>query len=652
MRFKNSIFHVMLVAGVCVAASVNAQQSTPHNYLENAWKQAGGTAAFSQTERWRTALKQQIAAQMEALSPAVKQGLIADAEKAMKFTWPALTADLYLQYRDNGNRSNFEAVQGERRRVLAALIAGEMAEKKGRFIPQIGNGLWLILEESTWVLPAHVGVQKMGTNLPDPAEEIIDLVAGETAITLGWTQFLLREELDKFSVMINRRIDAELDRRIYTPYLQRNDYWWMGFKGGQVNNWNIWVNTNIMKTALLNLDDAAKRGAILEKSIRSSDNFVNAYGNDGGCDEGPSYWGHAGGKLIELLDNLNSASNQQLNFSKNELMHAIGAYIYKMHVDSNRFVNFADASARSVPPPHDVYLYGKMFQDTLLTRFGAYLYRLEHPDMQIQRSTSIANFVFELLLNGEMRNTVAAAPYTDVNWLPDLQVLSLRARKGTPKGMFFAAQGGHNAESHNHNDVGNFVLYLDGEPAIIDVGVGTYTKQTFSKDRYKLWYMQSQWHNCPTINGVMQQDGRTFRASNVQFTRGKDGSSLAMDIATAYPATAGVSSWKRYFSFSPQQQQLKISEDYELKEWKEPFRIHFMTATNVDAAVPGKVVLKGKTGNLVLTYDPALFTVQTEAQAIDDVRLSSVWGNSVTRISLVPKQQKLKGSHSFTFRKE
>ena len=39
--------------------------------------------------------------------------------------------------------------------------------------------------------------------------------------------------------------------------------------------------------------------------------------------------------------------------------------------------------------------------------------------------------------------------------------------------MFVAAKGGFNNESHNHNDVGTFSLYVNTIPVIIDAGVGT-----------------------------------------------------------------------------------------------------------------------------------------------------------------------------------
>ena len=90
-------------------------------------------------------------------------------------------------------------------------------------------------------------------------------------------------------------------------------------------------------------------------------------------------------------------------------------------------------------------------------------------------------------------------------------------RKAPRKAFICAAQAGNNGKSHNHNDVGNFLVYADGMPAIIDVGVETYTAKTFSAQRYEIWTMQSAYHNCPTIDGVMQSAGPQFAATEVSY---------------------------------------------------------------------------------------------------------------------------------------
>jgi len=143
----------------------------------------------------------------------------------------------------------------------------------------------------------------------------------------------------------------------------------------------------------------------------------------------------------------------------------------------------------------------------------------------------------------------------------------LRSIEGSPKGLFLGAKGGTNGESHNHNDVGSFVLYIDGQPALIDVGLGTYTEQTFDKDRYKLWYIQSQWHNLPTINGIMQHEGEQYKAKDVSFVSKQDGGECQLDIAGAYPTDALVNKWVRNYHFNGTANTLTIEEQFELSEF-------------------------------------------------------------------------------------
>ncbi|MBC9930644.1 heparinase II/III domain-containing protein [Chitinophaga qingshengii] len=646
MRHPRTFGFLLLTFLIC-SLYATAQQG-PRNYLYTAWSEADGETAFRNMS-WREKQRSHILEVIQQLPAITRQSMLREADQAMAFTWPALPASLYLQFRDNGNRVNFENAQFERRKVLSTLVAGELADGSGKYIPQIANGLWAILEESTWVLPAHIGVQKAGSGLADPAEQIVDLFAGETAATISWAQFLVGRQLDRYSPMINKRINYELNRRIIAPFLDRTDFWWMGFNGRPMNNWNIWINTNVLQTALLAVNDTDIRSRVIEKAVRSADFFLNGYPEDGGCDEGPSYWGHAGGKLIEFVNWLRWASGGRADLTKNELIHRIGTYIYKMHIDSTRFVNFADASASVIPPPHTVLLYGELFKDPQMKAFAAYLYRLGNKDTTHINTSSLPLFIYDLESRKTLLSTAPAAPFTATNWLPDLQVLTLRSVNGSSRGLFFAAKGGHNAESHNHNDIGNFVLYVDGKPAIIDVGVGTYTKQTFSKDRYQLWYMQSQWHNCPTVNGVQQQDGRKFQAKDVVFSEKGNTQMLSMDIAAAYPEAAMVKTLKRTFTFMPADSRLKLTEAYELQYWKAPYQLHFMTCLPAHVDTPGKIVLDNDPANLQITYDASRFEATIEKQAIDDARLSPVWGDGVYRITLKARGKALQGKNNIDF---
>ena len=113
--------------------------------------------------------------------------------------WPALPATLFLEYARNGNRSRFERVRDVRRNRLRDLAVAECAEANGRFLDEIANGIWATCEETFWGVPAHLGMQKAGTGLPDAAEPIVDLFAAETSSLLAWIDYLLGPQLDKVS---------------------------------------------------------------------------------------------------------------------------------------------------------------------------------------------------------------------------------------------------------------------------------------------------------------------------------------------------------------------------------------------------------------------------------------------------------------------
>jgi hypothetical protein len=126
-------------------------------------------------------------------------------------------------------------------------------------------------------------------------------------------------------------------------------------------------------------------------------------------------------------------------------------------------------------------------------------------------------------------------PYFKDSWLEDMGAMTARENADTYKGLFLAAKGGHNSVSHNHNDVGTFIVYSDGEPVFVDAGIEDYTAKTFGKERYNLWTMQSAYHNLPTVNGVMQKYGKEYQAIDVNYSVTADTVQFSMDIAKAYP---------------------------------------------------------------------------------------------------------------------
>jgi hypothetical protein len=590
--------------------------------------------------------------QWGALPPAVRAAYVTAGERLLRCSWPELNATGFLEYVRTGDRNRFQTTMFSRRQQLAALVIAECVEGKGRFRDDIINGIWAICEESYWGVPAHVGAQRAGSGLPDVEEPTVDLFAAETSSLLAWTSYLLRDSLDAVSPLISRRIVHETADRIITPNLARNDFWWMGLTPKKVNNWTPWICSNWLATVLVLEKDPDIRVRSVYKILQCLDRFLDTYEDDGGCDEGPSYWGRAGGALFDCLELLHSATGGRVDVYAHPRIKAIGTYIARAHIAGPWFVNFADAAARLQTDAPTIFRYGKAIGDQTMIAFGAKTAHDQHLGEGILPGQfGVLGRVLPglFVLTELLRAAPADACERDV-WFPGIQVMTARAVGGSTEGFFVAAQGGHNDESHNHNDVGNFITYLDGEPLIIDVGVETYTAKTFSGQRYTIWTMQSAYHNVPLVNGVMQKNGREFAAQKVEYTARDDSASLAMDIGGAYPPEAGVRSWKRTVTLN-RQMGVEVRDVYDLRDAREPVRLTLMTCREPDVTSSGFILLPpvrapGTGRGAAIRYEEALFTVRAEPIAITDPQLQGSWGERIWRIILTAKSPAVHGASS------
>ena len=605
-------------------------------------------------ERWTPFPAASDRAAWQALSAAERQRLVAAAEPHLGMAWPALPASTFLEFRRNGNRSRFEAPHFERRLALIHLVLAECVEGRGRFLDDIVNGIWAICEESFWGVSAHNARHSprfQGSALPDTSFHEVDLFAAETGALLAWTHYLLAPQLSVELPVVADRIEREVRARILEPYRSVDVWNWLGKVRRPVNNWNPWIHSNILACNLLLERDATSRESTVHRIVEGLDTFLDGYHADGGCDEGTSYWGRAGASLFDCLETLRTATNGQLDGFQIPLVQEIGRYIYRMHIDDSWYVNFADGSAKNVIEGGLVYRYGKRIADPKMMAQGAYAVR--HTHQRPGRGSSIARVMGALFEPVPEQERDVRPPYIRQHWFDGIQVLVAREQDGTPQGLFLAAKGGHNAESHNHNDVGHFVVALDGHPVLIDVGVETYTRQTFGPERYTIWTMQSAYHNLPLVNGVHQAAGREFAARDVSAHVEDESAALTLDIAGAYPPEAGIQRWQRTSRLERAGRaggaRIVIEDAYDLAAAPQSLALHVMTSGAVDTSEPGVLRCDAPSRPLLVRYDPAVFAANTEAVSTrGDGRLTPVWGERVYRTMLTVKQPGRSGGWTLT----
>lgn len=553
----------------------------------------------------------------------MRQSYIDYGEQYLGKSWTVLPYSVFAEFRTNGNRVNYEALNFEKRRQMAAIVMAEIMEGKSRFMKDIIDGMGSFCEETWWGIPAHYGKK-----IPLTEDQTVDLFNAETASLIAWTRYMLELQFNQFSPDLCQRIDREIERRILKPALA-NDYWWK--KAGM--NWNPWICSNWLTCVLICEHDEARKAEAIAQIEQATQTFIDSYPEDGGCDEGPGYWDRAAASMFEVLQLLSDFPGNA------EKIKRMAAYAYETYIGNDYCVNFADAHEnKAIQQVNIVYPFGLWLNDQTMREFGAWLGRqkhvLEHPAALYDKSGNFPTLGRELLFLRHIRDFIAETPreplLKDV-WLGNLQIMT--ARRGS---LFVAMKGGTNGESHNHNDVGSFIVYASppgrlGEvsPLLIDPGVGEYTSKTFSNERYTIWTMQSQYHNLPQINGIDQKDGKQYAAKVISH---KDGQ-LCLDIAGAYPEEAAVKSWKR--TVTAMKSGISITEDYELTAYRQPARLMLITSD--------------KNALQRIKYDNRQLDAAVEdISHLLDPLLQHIWGKEMYRIVLTVKSTKTKETIKYT----
>ena len=578
----------------------------------------------------------------DALFGRYKDDYIKAGEELAGYEWKVVRATDYLAFERSGNRSVMEGRYYKNVGTLGTLFLAELAEGKGRFIDQIIDGVFLMCEMTSWSASAHTSRQRTKRSLPSDLQPVLDLREAEMGQLMSWIYYFMKDELDKVDPEISRRMRHEIQVKVLDPYLN-DTFSWMarGAKGTKQNNWNPWCNGNALLSFMLMENDRDVLAKVVLESMRSVDQYVNYITFDGACDEGPRYWNMAGGKLYDYVEILKLITGGKVDLLSHPYLKRTGEYICNSYIGLDWVVNFADAPARGSSSPFVVYRFGKGVNSEIMKHFAAALYRKDNTPTSFGIGSDIYRIFEAMTIQKELAATSPEQIREPFVWYPETEFCYL----SDPDGLFVAAKGGNNNESHNHNDVGTFILYMDNQPVMIDAGVGTYRRQTFDSSRYTIWTMQSNYHNLPMINGVAQKDGADYKASEAVAKPGF----FSVNIAGAFPEEAKVDRWTRSYQLNGKA--LRVNDAFTLKQAVAPNVVNFLTWGDVKKVSDGKVAISVNGVDALLTYDPRSFDYSIETITLDDPRLSDVWGKEVYRVSLKAKKMTRKGNYSFTIKK-
>lgn len=475
-------------------------------------------------------------------------------EELVKLPMPKIDREAYLLYFETGNRLEYEKIYFGRREYLTVfgLAAVLYKDEKPEVIFQV---LESVLNEPTWVLPAHGSRQHF-----EGKKHTIDLFAAETAGSLGEIIYLMAENMyasagkrsdatdrkegravysEERYIAVCKHFFKEVKKRIFDVFLSKSpcDWWenasmnWSAVCSGNVGIGAYYVKRlqNILaenlsgNTADKNIikilsDD--EYDSIMNRVTESMICYLKSMGNDGACSEGVGYYKYGMEYFLKFYEILRDEGRQE-NIDKIGDFHNVALFLQKVYLGCGNSVNFSDCLLKNKMKIGILCMLSSIYDDVKIDE-----------DFVNEDSLRFDTELMEILGGEECHRWLGA--YSDYIWVkkygeklkPDCYNFkgvgikeSYSIFKETQwyikrwnKGTCFYIKGGHNDESHNHNDVGSFGYILNGEEILCDLGSGEYTKDYFGDGRYDILCNSSKGHNVPVIDGLYQKAGKMYCA--------------------------------------------------------------------------------------------------------------------------------------------
>lgn len=417
------------------------------------------------------------------------------ADEFLKREAVTVPDEIYLQYTKIGERLEHGYLLEAQKTALESFTIAECLENKGKYIKQYEAYVKALCSDRTWTINAHDG-QLDGFYGRD---YIIDLHVAVLSCTLAYCDALLG---DAVCSEVRALLRENVERRMINPYLQalkgeRPIYHWMIAH----NNWNIVCLASCMGAVLAMTEDKMDRALAITAYLSLGKNGLTSYNLDGYAVEEVGYWGYGYSHMVLGMELTRTNTFGAIDLQKEEVFIQTGLFGLRSRISDGAIPCVADwGYGVTASPVNNLYICERL---GITEKIGLNKY-----------SISGVNMYFRLLiwfLDAPVLENVADINVGDGirNYFDSTQVLISRSKKDQDIRMGLYAKGGDNHQSHNHLDVGNFVVCVNGETIISDNGCPPYNASTFGANRYDNIAFNSYGHSVPFIGGFGQK-GENF----------------------------------------------------------------------------------------------------------------------------------------------
>lgn len=417
----------------------------------------------------------------------------------------ALPYSKFKIFWETGDRSQFENEYFARRKRLAAAFMKFFLYGGEEYKSNLEDVIWAICDEYTWALPAHLNEEM------NDSEKLtyIDLFAAETGEALAEVAYFVGDYLD--AAVLNR-LKNQINIRIIEPFESKTFHW-----ETVEMNWSAVCGGSVGMTYIL----AAPERFDSQKARfrRIMECFLRGFGSDGVCREGLNYWTYGFGYFTYYAQMAYEFTNGEENLWTIPVVKKTAEFQQTALLHNNTVISFSDGARTHRYQGGLTAFLADIFPESISVPPLEYTASLEHDRCYRFAHFSRNFFWAEPVLNVQPAQSTSVHFFEDACWY-----VVKRPMYG------FAAKGGNNAEPHNHNDLGSFLIAGGDGQLLVDLGSGEYTKDYFGAGRYNILCNRSGGHSLPIIDGHEQSDGADRKATMLC----AENEIFSVDIAAGY----------------------------------------------------------------------------------------------------------------------
>ncbi|WP_308635323.1 heparinase II/III family protein [Paenibacillus silvisoli] len=512
----------------------------------------------------------------------------------------------FILFGETGDRKTYEEKQNHLFSGLHVFSMLAMTDDRPEWNKGLENAIWSICNEYTWVLPAHVGlyVNEYPHGIweePLPPRETVDLFSAMAGFVLAE---IIHRQSSRLHPWVVARAKAEIERRIFQVYFHDPvpQNWEL-----KTNNWPAVCASSIGAAAIYLIEDSEKLAGMLWRVIGVLRQYLSGFDEQGATSEGPHYWQFGFSQLVCFAELLKERTGGRIMLLTEPKIEHIAQFPYYCLLTDGKVINFSDAS-------HEIQLHTGFIQ-----RLRDYFPSVALLPEEYQLKVIPANWTEAsrlMLWSPPVQHSEAGgvpAERVQERMFAGNQWFISKVRQADGRVAAFAAKGGHNEEPHNHNDLGHFILHIDGTTVLADIGIGVYTKQYFQPEyRYETIHAGSHGHSVPIIEGCRQGFGRTYRTELLHSEITENKARFVLDLTQAYECSTLQRLTREFVWHRPEHEgvQLVLTDIAEFHESPAVYQEVFICGVEPRQLGPGRIAL----GEAEMIFEEGEWEIEVQEQ--------------------------------------